>query len=135
MLLCLSFIRPPLIMLSVDGFRASYLKKGKAVTPNIHKLGEGSVHFVLSCLRLVVVACDPVVCVCSLRTLRRVRALHATSLPVKDLPKSIHPGHSECLIRLFVGGLRAAGLMDAFSAGSLPRVSRDRGEHDARPGV
>ncbi|XP_072304427.1 autotaxin-like isoform X2 [Eucyclogobius newberryi] len=32
------FIRPPLIMLSVDGFRASYLKKGRAVTPNLHKL-------------------------------------------------------------------------------------------------
>ncbi|KAA8591253.1 hypothetical protein FQN60_002196 [Etheostoma spectabile] len=32
------FIRPPLIMLSVDGFRASYLKKGNSVTPNIHKL-------------------------------------------------------------------------------------------------
>uniref|UniRef100_UPI003AAFB1D1 autotaxin-like n=1 Tax=Centroberyx gerrardi TaxID=166262 RepID=UPI003AAFB1D1 len=32
------FIRPPLIMLSVDGFRASYLKKGKAVIPNIEKL-------------------------------------------------------------------------------------------------
>uniref|UniRef100_A0A8C9XN80 Ectonucleotide pyrophosphatase/phosphodiesterase 2 n=1 Tax=Sander lucioperca TaxID=283035 RepID=A0A8C9XN80_SANLU len=34
------FIRPPLIMLSVDGFRASYLKKGNSVTPNIHKLSE-----------------------------------------------------------------------------------------------
>ncbi|XP_034016368.1 ectonucleotide pyrophosphatase/phosphodiesterase family member 2 isoform X2 [Thalassophryne amazonica] len=32
------FIRPPLIMLSVDGFRASYLKKGKSVMPNIEKL-------------------------------------------------------------------------------------------------
>ncbi|XP_061520357.1 ectonucleotide pyrophosphatase/phosphodiesterase family member 2-like isoform X2 [Phycodurus eques] len=32
------FIRPPLIMLSVDGFRASYLKKGVSVMPNIQKL-------------------------------------------------------------------------------------------------
>uniref|UniRef100_A0A3Q3JSX3 SMB domain-containing protein n=1 Tax=Monopterus albus TaxID=43700 RepID=A0A3Q3JSX3_MONAL len=32
------FIRPPLIMLSVDGFRASYLKKGKSVIPHMHKL-------------------------------------------------------------------------------------------------
>ncbi|XP_076027638.1 autotaxin-like isoform X2 [Genypterus blacodes] len=32
------FIRPPLIMLSVDGFRASYLKKGRSVIPNIEKL-------------------------------------------------------------------------------------------------
>ncbi|XP_061902828.1 ectonucleotide pyrophosphatase/phosphodiesterase family member 2-like isoform X1 [Entelurus aequoreus] len=32
------FVRPPLIMLSVDGFRASYLKKGASVIPNIHKL-------------------------------------------------------------------------------------------------
>ncbi|KAF3834349.1 hypothetical protein F7725_025553 [Dissostichus mawsoni] len=36
------FIRPPLIMLSVDGFRASYLKKGNSVTPNIHKLSTYS---------------------------------------------------------------------------------------------
>ncbi|TNM92642.1 hypothetical protein fugu_018044 [Takifugu bimaculatus] len=32
------FIRPPLIMVSVDGFRASYLNKGKSVIPNINKL-------------------------------------------------------------------------------------------------
>uniref|UniRef100_A0A8C5B6C5 SMB domain-containing protein n=1 Tax=Gadus morhua TaxID=8049 RepID=A0A8C5B6C5_GADMO len=32
------FVRPPLIMLSVDGFRASYLNKGKTVIPNIAKL-------------------------------------------------------------------------------------------------
>ncbi len=37
-----SFVRPPLIMLSVDGFRASYLKKGKSVIPNIHKLSTSS---------------------------------------------------------------------------------------------
>uniref|UniRef100_A0A3Q3A3D5 Ectonucleotide pyrophosphatase/phosphodiesterase 2 n=1 Tax=Kryptolebias marmoratus TaxID=37003 RepID=A0A3Q3A3D5_KRYMA len=32
------FVQPPLIMLSVDGFRASYLKKGPSVIPNLHKL-------------------------------------------------------------------------------------------------
>ncbi|XP_077446710.1 autotaxin-like isoform X2 [Stigmatopora argus] len=32
------FVRPPLIMLSVDGFWASYLKKGAAIMPNIQKL-------------------------------------------------------------------------------------------------
>nr|XP_057903443.1 ectonucleotide pyrophosphatase/phosphodiesterase family member 2-like [Doryrhamphus excisus] len=32
------FVRPPLIMLSVDGFRASYLKKGVSIIPNIQKL-------------------------------------------------------------------------------------------------
>ncbi|XP_057684361.1 ectonucleotide pyrophosphatase/phosphodiesterase family member 2-like isoform X2 [Corythoichthys intestinalis] len=32
------FVRPPLIMLSVDGFRASYLKKGVSIMPNILKL-------------------------------------------------------------------------------------------------
>ncbi|XP_008420855.1 ectonucleotide pyrophosphatase/phosphodiesterase family member 2 [Poecilia reticulata] len=32
------FVRPPLIMLSVDGFRASYMKKSKYVIPNLHKL-------------------------------------------------------------------------------------------------
>uniref|UniRef100_A0A669ELQ5 Ectonucleotide pyrophosphatase/phosphodiesterase 2 n=1 Tax=Oreochromis niloticus TaxID=8128 RepID=A0A669ELQ5_ORENI len=32
------FIRPPLIMLSLDGFRASYLKKDQSVIPNLHKL-------------------------------------------------------------------------------------------------
>lgn len=33
-----SFVRPPLIMVSVDGFRASYLRKGQSVIPNINKL-------------------------------------------------------------------------------------------------
>ncbi|XP_005944849.1 ectonucleotide pyrophosphatase/phosphodiesterase family member 2 [Haplochromis burtoni] len=33
------FVRPPLIMLSLDGFRASYLKKDQSVIPNLHKLG------------------------------------------------------------------------------------------------
>ncbi|XP_056154936.1 ectonucleotide pyrophosphatase/phosphodiesterase family member 2 [Lampris incognitus] len=32
------FIRPPLIMLSLDGFRASYMKKGRSVIPNMEKL-------------------------------------------------------------------------------------------------
>lgn len=32
------FVRPPLIILSVDGFRASYVKRGNAVIPNIEKL-------------------------------------------------------------------------------------------------
>uniref|UniRef100_A0A8C1VBT6 SMB domain-containing protein n=1 Tax=Cyprinus carpio TaxID=7962 RepID=A0A8C1VBT6_CYPCA len=32
------FVRPPLIILSLDGFRASYIRKGKSVLPNIHKL-------------------------------------------------------------------------------------------------
>lgn len=34
------FVRPPLIMLSVDGFRASYMKKGNTVIPNIEKLSK-----------------------------------------------------------------------------------------------
>lgn len=34
------FVRPPLIMLSVDGFRASYMKKGNMVIPNIEKLSK-----------------------------------------------------------------------------------------------
>ncbi|XP_024251581.1 ectonucleotide pyrophosphatase/phosphodiesterase family member 2 isoform X1 [Oncorhynchus tshawytscha] len=38
------FIRPPLIMLSVDGFRASYMKKGKAVIPNMEKLRTCGTH-------------------------------------------------------------------------------------------
>ncbi|KAI2655593.1 Ectonucleotide pyrophosphatase/phosphodiesterase family member 2 [Labeo rohita] len=32
------FVRPPVIMLSVDGFRASYMKRGSMVIPNIEKL-------------------------------------------------------------------------------------------------
>ncbi|MCI4381529.1 hypothetical protein PGIGA_G00252830 [Pangasianodon gigas] len=32
------FVRPPLFIVSLDGFRASYIKKGKSVIPNIHKL-------------------------------------------------------------------------------------------------
>uniref|UniRef100_A0A3P8YPQ2 SMB domain-containing protein n=1 Tax=Esox lucius TaxID=8010 RepID=A0A3P8YPQ2_ESOLU len=38
------FIRPPLIMMSVDGFRASYMKKGKAVIPNMEKLRTCGTH-------------------------------------------------------------------------------------------
>lgn len=34
------FVRPPLIMLSVDGFRASYVKRGNTVIPNIEKLSK-----------------------------------------------------------------------------------------------
>lgn len=32
------FTRPPLIILSVDGFRASYVKRGSTVMPHIEKL-------------------------------------------------------------------------------------------------
>ncbi|XP_046875784.1 ectonucleotide pyrophosphatase/phosphodiesterase family member 2 isoform X2 [Hypomesus transpacificus] len=38
------FIRPPLIMLSLDGFRASYMKKGKTVIPNMEKLRTCGTH-------------------------------------------------------------------------------------------
>ncbi|XP_065139646.1 autotaxin [Paramisgurnus dabryanus] len=38
------FVRPPLIILSLDGFRASYLKKGESVLPNIHKLRSCGTH-------------------------------------------------------------------------------------------
>ncbi|GAB5584202.1 ectonucleotide pyrophosphatase/phosphodiesterase family member 2 isoform X5 [Prionailurus iriomotensis] len=34
------FVRPPLIIFSVDGFRASYMKKGSKVMPNIEKLRD-----------------------------------------------------------------------------------------------
>ncbi|XP_072523652.1 autotaxin isoform X2 [Salminus brasiliensis] len=38
------FVRPPLIMLSLDGFRASYMKKGKSVIPNMYKLKTCGTH-------------------------------------------------------------------------------------------
>uniref|UniRef100_A0A3Q3GAQ0 Ectonucleotide pyrophosphatase/phosphodiesterase 2 n=1 Tax=Labrus bergylta TaxID=56723 RepID=A0A3Q3GAQ0_9LABR len=38
------FVRPPLIMLSVDGFRASYVKRGSTVIPNIEKLRTCGTH-------------------------------------------------------------------------------------------
>uniref|UniRef100_A0A671YBE7 Ectonucleotide pyrophosphatase/phosphodiesterase 2 n=1 Tax=Sparus aurata TaxID=8175 RepID=A0A671YBE7_SPAAU len=38
------FVRPPLIMLSVDGFRASYVKRGNTVIPNIEKLRTCGTH-------------------------------------------------------------------------------------------
>lgn len=41
--LCSRFVRPPLIIFSVDGFRASYMKKGSKVMPNIEKLSKSSV--------------------------------------------------------------------------------------------
>ncbi|XP_060051667.1 ectonucleotide pyrophosphatase/phosphodiesterase family member 2 isoform X3 [Erinaceus europaeus] len=38
------FTRPPLIIFSVDGFRASYMKKGSKVMPNIEKLRSCGTH-------------------------------------------------------------------------------------------
>ncbi|XP_037533257.1 ectonucleotide pyrophosphatase/phosphodiesterase family member 2 [Nematolebias whitei] len=38
------FVRPPLIILSVDGFRASYVKRGNTVIPNIEKLRTCGTH-------------------------------------------------------------------------------------------
>uniref|UniRef100_A0A8C5TG23 Autotaxin n=1 Tax=Malurus cyaneus samueli TaxID=2593467 RepID=A0A8C5TG23_9PASS len=38
------FVRPPLIIFSVDGFRASYMKKGNKVMPNIEKLRSCGTH-------------------------------------------------------------------------------------------
>ncbi|XP_069776682.1 autotaxin isoform X4 [Narcine bancroftii] len=38
------FERPPLIIFSVDGFRASYMKKGGKVMPNIEKLRSCGTH-------------------------------------------------------------------------------------------
>uniref|UniRef100_A0A3Q1JXN9 SMB domain-containing protein n=1 Tax=Anabas testudineus TaxID=64144 RepID=A0A3Q1JXN9_ANATE len=38
------FVRPPLIMLSVDGFRASYMKRGNTIIPNIEKLRTCGTH-------------------------------------------------------------------------------------------
>ncbi|KAL4630021.1 ectonucleotide pyrophosphatase/phosphodiesterase family member 2-like isoform X2 [Arapaima gigas] len=39
-----SFVRPPLILLSVDGFRATYMKKGSMVIPTMDKLRSCGVH-------------------------------------------------------------------------------------------
>ncbi|XP_066547715.1 ectonucleotide pyrophosphatase/phosphodiesterase family member 2 isoform X2 [Amia ocellicauda] len=38
------FVLPPLIMVSIDGFRASYMKKGNTVIPNIDKLRTCGTH-------------------------------------------------------------------------------------------
>ncbi|XP_043972663.1 ectonucleotide pyrophosphatase/phosphodiesterase family member 2-like [Gambusia affinis] len=38
------FARPPLIVLSLDGFRASYMKKGSSIIPNIIKLRNCGTH-------------------------------------------------------------------------------------------
>ncbi|XP_073488289.1 autotaxin isoform X6 [Aquarana catesbeiana] len=38
------FLRPPLIIFSVDGFRASYMKEGAKVMPNINKLRTCGTH-------------------------------------------------------------------------------------------
>nr|XP_057912394.1 ectonucleotide pyrophosphatase/phosphodiesterase family member 2 isoform X3 [Doryrhamphus excisus] len=38
------FVRSPLIILSVDGFRASYMKRGDTVIPNIEKLRTCGTH-------------------------------------------------------------------------------------------
>uniref|UniRef100_A0A3B5R4L4 Ectonucleotide pyrophosphatase/phosphodiesterase 2 n=1 Tax=Xiphophorus maculatus TaxID=8083 RepID=A0A3B5R4L4_XIPMA len=38
------FARPPLIVLSLDGFRASYVKRGNSIIPNIEKLRTCGTH-------------------------------------------------------------------------------------------
>ncbi|XP_056378653.1 ectonucleotide pyrophosphatase/phosphodiesterase family member 2 isoform X7 [Hyla sarda] len=38
------FVRPPLIIFSVDGFRASYMKEGNKVLPNLYKLRTCGSH-------------------------------------------------------------------------------------------
>nr|XP_033789094.1 ectonucleotide pyrophosphatase/phosphodiesterase family member 2 isoform X11 [Geotrypetes seraphini] len=38
------FVRPPLVIFSVDGFRASYMNKGSDVMPNIEKLRSCGTH-------------------------------------------------------------------------------------------
>ncbi|KAM4028470.1 autotaxin isoform 3-T3 [Anomaloglossus baeobatrachus] len=38
------FVRPPLIIFSVDGFRASYMKEGVKVLPNMYKLRTCGTH-------------------------------------------------------------------------------------------
>ncbi|KAK6491550.1 ectonucleotide pyrophosphatase/phosphodiesterase family member 2-like [Huso huso] len=38
------FVRPPLVIISVDGFRASYMMKGSNVIPNIDKLRSCGTH-------------------------------------------------------------------------------------------
>ncbi|KAM6967948.1 autotaxin [Aplochiton taeniatus] len=38
------FVRPPLIILSVDGFRASYMKRGSSIIPNMEKLRSCGTH-------------------------------------------------------------------------------------------
>nr|XP_014343027.1 PREDICTED: ectonucleotide pyrophosphatase/phosphodiesterase family member 2 [Latimeria chalumnae] len=38
------FVRPPLIIFSVDGFRASYMKKGSKILPNIDRLRSCGAH-------------------------------------------------------------------------------------------
>uniref|UniRef100_A0A8C5PCB6 Ectonucleotide pyrophosphatase/phosphodiesterase 2 n=1 Tax=Leptobrachium leishanense TaxID=445787 RepID=A0A8C5PCB6_9ANUR len=40
----LGFVRPPLIIFSVDGFRASYMKEGSKTLPNIDKLRTCGTH-------------------------------------------------------------------------------------------
>lgn len=42
------FVRPPLIILSVDGFRASYVKRGNSVIPNIEKLSKANSFLVVT---------------------------------------------------------------------------------------
>jgi len=41
------FVRPPLIIFSVDGFRASYMKKGNKVMPHIEKLSKSFSCYIL----------------------------------------------------------------------------------------
>ncbi|CAF88235.1 unnamed protein product, partial [Tetraodon nigroviridis] len=103
------FVRPPLIMVSVDGFRASYLKKGPSVIPNIHKLRTSAARVHVRVHAPAPPSSLTGLCCCR-RNLWDVSAVHAPRLPVQDLPQLVHAGH-----------------------GALPGVSRHRGQHHARP--
>ncbi|CAF93837.1 unnamed protein product, partial [Tetraodon nigroviridis] len=101
------FVRPPLIMVSVDGFRASYLKKGPSVIPNIHKLRT--------------------TCGTSAPYMRPV-------YPSKTFPNlytlaTVGPSDRA---RPHARGLNPCTCA-AVSSGALPGVSRHRGQHHARP--
>lgn len=120
------FVRPPLIILSVDGFRASYVKRGSTVIPNIEKLSKASC-FLFVWLKW---------CYCSEHgTIRNIKEpwgignvrffqftnffyeflfvcfrnmwnpcpLHEASLPLQNLPQSLLDSYSKYLIQKDTG--------------------------------
>lgn len=102
------FVRPPLIILSVDGFRASYVKRGNTVIPHIEKLSKfcktwafGSEmrreqfpwHWWTSSDRLCF--CLRICFAVFLRNMWNPCTVHETCLPHENLPQPLLAGYSK----------------------------------------
>lgn len=109
------FVRPPLIILSVDGFRASYVKRGNAVIPNINKLSKAIVWIQRS---FIIMRCRQQVlsgllcCVLIFRNMWNSCSIHEACVSLQDLPQPLLTGYS----KLSLAQCQYARLTIVFSA-------------------